>query len=77
MTAQPPALQTDERFARALDERDPLRRCRDLFVIPPASAAVAGQADAALDPSVDPAAPCVYLTGNSLGCMPRAVPVAI
>ncbi|MCW5764817.1 MAG: kynureninase [Phycisphaeraceae bacterium] len=78
---QPPLphqpLQTDERFALALDERDPLRRCRDLFVIPPASAAVAGKADAALDPSVDPAAPSVYLTGNSLGCMPRAVPAAI
>lgn len=56
-------LDTTPGCAARLDAADPLRSCRDLFAIPPAS-----------DP---PPRPCVYLTGNSLGLMPRAVPGAI
>lgn len=59
MTKDPAAA---EREALALDAQDPLRHFRAEFHIPPASA-VSGSAD----PS-----PCVYLTGNSLGCQPRS-----
>ncbi len=53
----------DPRSAARLDSEDPLHSWRDVFAIPPA-----------VD---DPSRPCVYLTGNSLGLMPRAVPGAI
>jgi kynureninase len=55
-----------EAEALALDAADPLRSCRELFAIPPASATggPAGQ-------------PSIYLTGNSLGLMPKSVPGAI
>ncbi len=48
----------DEAFARSQDETDPLRTLRSEFHIPPSAK--------------DPASPCVYMTGNSLGCQPRA-----
>jgi kynureninase len=51
----------DEAFALDQDRRDPLRACRYLFHIPPAPSG----------------GPCIYLTGNSLGLMPRATPAAI
>jgi kynureninase len=54
---------TDPASAASLDAQDPLRSYRELFAIPPAAG--------------DPTRPCVYLTGNSLGLMPRAVPAAI
>jgi kynureninase len=54
---------TDPSCAANLDAADPLHPYRDLFHIPPA-------AD-------DPSRPCVYLTGNSLGLMPRATPGAV
>ncbi len=54
---------TDPALAATLDAQDPLRGFRDLFAIPSAAN--------------DPTRPCVYLTGNSLGLMPRAVPGAI
>lgn len=53
----------DPTCAARLDAEDPLRAFRDLFHIPPA-------AD-------DARRPCVYLTGNSLGLMPRAAPAAV
>jgi len=52
----------DESCARGLDERDELLSLRGEFCIPPSPAAGAGPGDEA-----------VYLTGNSLGCMPRRV----
>ncbi len=54
---------TDAACASRLDSEDPLRAYRDLFAIPAAAN--------------DPSRPSVYLTGNSLGLMPRAVPGAI
>jgi len=51
-------------FARAADADDPLTALRDEFVIPPSRAHDDGRS-------------CVYLVGNSLGCMPRNVPSAI
>lgn len=44
--------------ADSLDGQDPLRSYRDLFLIPPHAK--------------DPSRPCIYMTGNSLGCQPRA-----
>jgi len=50
--------------AQRLDAQDPLRSLRDEFAIP------------TLDGlgGVDRRGPCVYLTGNSLGAMPKRVP---
>jgi len=48
----------DQTYAAALDAADPLRECRALFHLPPHAK--------------DPARPCVYMTGNSLGCQPKA-----
>lgn len=56
-----------ESFALEMDAHDPLREFRSLFAIPEARAASAEA----------PAGESVYLTGNSLGCMPRAVPELI
>ena len=50
------AFSADEDFARQLDADDPLRSFRDRFHIP-------------LDKS---GRPLIYLTGNSLGLMPKA-----
>jgi kynureninase len=51
-------MQPDESQALQLDEHDPLRNERAGFLIPPHAKA--------------PSRPCVYMTGNSLGCQPRA-----
>lgn len=51
----------EESWARAQDEADPLAAFREEFALP-------GDARGA---------PLVYLTGNSLGLMPRAVPAAV
>jgi kynureninase len=51
-------MQPEELHALQLDEHDPLRAERDGFLIPPHPA--------------DPSRPCVYMTGNSLGCQPKA-----
>lgn len=67
-------FRSDEAFALELDAADPLRSYRAQFCIPPARAAVAGKSSAsgpALDPGVDPSSPSIYLTGNSLGAMPK------
>lgn len=54
----------DEASARELDERDPLRRFRERFHLPRASAYAANAREADRE--------AVYLTGNSLGLMPRS-----
>lgn len=63
-----------ESRAHELDRADPLRECRDLFHLPPASAAHDPRA-ALASPDRGPRA--VYLTGNSLGCQPRAAGQAL
>ena len=59
--ATPPAVanayRPEEAFAHELDAEDPLRHCRDLFLIP-------RQADGR---------PVVYLCGHSLGLQPKKV----
>ncbi len=50
-------FQPDEAFARQLDAADPLRHCRDLFLVPPRP----------------DGRPAVYFCGHSLGLQPRAV----
>jgi kynureninase len=57
----------DAAFARELDASDALRELRQEFLIPDASAMarVGGGDGAGLH------GPCVYLTGNSLGCQPK------
>ncbi|MBL8759590.1 MAG: kynureninase [Phycisphaerae bacterium] len=67
----------DEAFARSLDAADPLAGERANFCIPPARAAIAGDAGVSLAPGVDPDGPSIYLTGNSLGCMPRSARAAL
>jgi kynureninase len=47
----------DPTVAARLDDRDPLRECRELFHIPPGP----------------DGRPCAYLCGNSLGLQPRSV----
>jgi kynureninase len=49
---------TDFPYAQSLDAADPLRQYRDLFHIPPSAK--------------DPSKPSIYMTGNSLGCQPKA-----
>ncbi|MEC9372189.1 MAG: kynureninase, partial [Planctomycetota bacterium] len=49
----------DEAFAREMDERDPLRACRDLFETPTALQRQLGR-------------PVVYMCGNSLGLQPKS-----
>lgn len=54
----------DEGFARSLDAADPLAGFREEFAIPTLAPLTGGAAGA----------PSIYLTGNSLGAMPKAVP---
>jgi kynureninase len=61
-----PGYLPEESFAQELDRKDPLRECRELFHIPRAVAVGGGLQD-----------PAVYLTGNSLGLMPKATRAAI
>lgn len=74
-------FQAGEDFARSMDAADPLRQWRSQFAIPPASAA--GDPDKvrefirAAHPGLAAEPRAVYLTGNSLGLMPRTVPDAI
>jgi kynureninase len=56
----------DESFAFALDERDPLRPLRDRFHVPDARV-IGGASDG----------PAIYLTGNSLGLMPKSTAAAV
>ncbi|MCA9288946.1 MAG: aminotransferase class V-fold PLP-dependent enzyme, partial [Phycisphaerales bacterium] len=66
-TDTPEAPRLDEAGARELDARDPLRGFRAEFAIPDAGAVG--------DPSFKgEARSSIYLTGNSLGAMPRRVP---
>jgi kynureninase len=48
----------DLAHAQSLDASDPLRACRDLFHIPPSAK--------------EPGKASIYMTGNSLGCQPKA-----
>lgn len=77
MTPAPtfPSLAAAEAYAIDLDRADTLAHFRDRFALPPASAAMAGlsgwsRADAACKDTSEPRA--IYLTGNSLGAMPKA-----
>src|SRR5262245_39382303 len=54
--SDPVPFRPDEAFARDLDARDPLRACREQFLIPPRP----------------DGSPAVYLCGHSLGLQPRA-----
>jgi kynureninase len=66
--ASPVPYRADPQFAAEMDHQDPLREFRDLFHIPSAAAvgAPAGTAGEA-----------IYLTGNSLGLMPKATRAAV
>lgn len=67
---QTPSVRTDEAFAREQDAADALARFRYEFAIP----TLDGLHKAASASEQTPALPCVYLTGNSLGAMPKRVP---
>jgi len=58
----------DEAFALSLDKADPLASMRGEFLIPPAWAVTGRPGDTHAS---------VYLTGNSLGCQPKAVAAAL
>ncbi len=66
----PPAFRDTESFALDLDRADPLRAGRELFHIPTVRG-LTGKTGPGAD------APSIYLTGNSLGCMPRAAREAV
>lgn len=57
--------------ARQMDSRDSLRGLRDEFAIPTLDGLDGLEAAGRAAP---PTGPCVYLTGNSLGAMPKNVP---
>ena len=58
----------DEAHAKALDRSDSLAPLREEFHLPPAAEIIR-----AVGGGTAATGPCVYLTGNSLGCQPRAV----
>ena len=64
-----PTFRTDEAFAHALDAADPLRAFREEFAIP-----TLGGVGARPTAETRGSSPAVYLTGNSLGAMPKRVP---
>ena len=66
---EPVNFRADEAFAHAMDATDPLRALREEFAIPTLGGVGA-------KPSADArgSASAVYLTGNSLGAMPKRVP---
>ena len=69
MTSSTAPVRHDETFARELDRADPLAHLRAKFEIPKArdvGAEHAGGSEL-----------CVYLTGNSLGCMPKSARAAV
>jgi kynureninase len=69
-TIKQAAFFDDESFALSLDASDVIAPLRAEFHIPPTHAAWAGlSADLVRG---DPLAPSIYMTGNSLGCMPRS-----
>ncbi|MCC6425287.1 MAG: kynureninase [Phycisphaerales bacterium] len=57
----------DLALAHQLDASDPLRHYRDLFEIPRAH----DIANLSAPSPFPPDQPCIYMCGNSLGCMPR------
>ena len=84
----PRTFSPDEGFAKRLDELDPLRGLRDEFFIPTIKAlhaadhaqsahAAGGHAASPTASRPDGHGPCVYLTGNSLGCQPKGVRAAV
>ncbi|MCE2652908.1 MAG: kynureninase [Planctomycetaceae bacterium] len=79
LSASPAMLFADDQaFAQRLDAQDPLRACRELFEIPPAARVIAaGESRGAGHAAAPAGQPCVYLTGNSLGCMPKGVRQAL
>ncbi|KAL1968565.1 hypothetical protein VTN77DRAFT_1775 [Rasamsonia byssochlamydoides] len=59
-------------YAEALDEKDPLRKFRDYFIIPSKKDLTRKQL--AVSEEEDPSDPrCIYFCGNSLGLQPRNV----
>jgi kynureninase len=58
-----PPVRHDQTFARELDAADPLKACRELFLIPHAAG--------------DPSRPAIYFCGNSLGLQPRSARAAV
>ncbi|MFO0831866.1 MAG: kynureninase [Phycisphaerales bacterium] len=66
----PTTVDTSESRAHALDARDPLTSLRGEFFLPDAAAVAR---TAGLAGQSTPSGTAVYLTGNSLGCQPRAV----
>ncbi|XVJ60781.1 MAG: kynureninase [Tepidisphaera sp.] len=66
---EPTTFRTDEAFAQALDAGDPLRSFREEFALPTV-AGVGGKPEA----NATGSSSAVYLTGNSLGAMPKRVP---
>ena len=69
----PAAFDASEAAAHAQDARDPLAPLRAEFLIPHASAVACVTAGGTAAPPVPRSSPAVYLTGNSLGCQPKAV----
>jgi kynureninase len=77
----PEPFRPDEAFALAMDAADPLRALREEFAIPTLArdvtagdATVRARDGSASRPTLPDGRVSVYLTGNSLGAMPKRVP---